>query len=412
MKVSKNLIGIKQRMVLTSRGYPTVEVDLLTSKGTYRSSSPSGASRGIKEAMVLLDGKEAYNGRGVENVLDNIRDHVSEKLLMLSCDMNDQGSIDEYLLKLDGTRNKSNIGANGIIPLSMAFCKAGAAYSNKRVDEFISGLGMFHRRIPNPHFNILNGGLHSGNGMSVQEIMVAYQHSDLEKNVESACVLYEALREVISKKYGPLYTCVGDEGGFAPPIRKLEEGLDLLLEAISKCGRADVKVAIDFAANGFVEDGKYLFDGKVYSTRELGKHYLDIVNKYPQIYSLEDPFSEEDYNGWIWLTEEIGDRINIVGDDLTVTNPALVEDAGARKICNTLLVKPNQVGTVTETLKAIAVARRYGMKIMASHRSGETEDCFISDLAVGVGAEYLKAGAPCRGERVAKYNQLLRLNEH
>lgn len=411
MQVREALRNIKQRAILTSGGHPTVEVDLVTSKGVYRSSCPEGASRGTKEAVVLLDGGHSYNGRNVENVLRNIRDYVSNEMLDLSCDITDQGSIDNHLLELDGTRNKSKIGANGIITLSTAFCRAGAAYSNKRLDEFISGIGGFRRRIPIPHFNVLNGGAHSGNRMDVQEIMVAYQHDDLRSNIESACILYESLRNLISEKYGRIYTCVGYEGGFAPPIESLEQGLDLVLEAAERCGRTDMKIAIDFAANGFTKDNKYVFDGRSYCTRDLGEHYVNILKKYPQVYSLEDPFSESDHEGWIWLNAEVGAKVNIVGDDLTVTNPELVEEAGRRKMCNTLLVKPNQIGTVTETLKAVSIARRYGMKIMVSHRSGETEDCFISDFAVGIGAECLKAGAPCRGERVGKYNQLLRLDE-
>ncbi|CAD25889.1 ENOLASE [Encephalitozoon cuniculi GB-M1] len=412
MKVKDALLDIKPRMILTSRGRPTVEVDLITSRGVHRSSCPSGASKGSKEAVELLDGGEFYNGRGVETVINNINQLVVKKMCELECNVGDQQAIDNYLLGLDGTKNKSRIGGNGITALSTAFCKMGAAYSNMRVDEFISGITTFKRGIPVPHFNVLNGGIHSGNEMSVQEIMVAYQHDSLESNIESGCVLYESLKRVISEKYGALYTSVGDEGGFAPPIKKLEEGLDLILEASRRCNRTDMKIAIDFAANGFMRDGKYELDGETYTTKSLGERYIEILKEYPQVYSLEDPFSERDYDGWIWLNAEVGKKINIVGDDLTVTDPQLVRDAGARRMCNTLLVKPNQVGTVSETVEAIRIARKCGMKIMVSHRSGETDDHFISDLSVGVGAEYIKSGAPCRGERVSKYNQLLRLYEY
>lgn len=412
MKINEVLTGIKQRTILTSKGFPTVEVDLITSRGVYRSSCPSGTSKGTREAMVLVDGGEPYNGRGVEGVLRNIRECVSEKILGLSCNINEQESIDRYLLELDGTQNKSKIGANAMTPLSVAFCKAGADHSGKSVDEFISCLSSSQRGIPTPHFNILNGGAHSGNNMDVQEIMVAYPHGDLRANVESVCVLYEALGSLISERYGAIHTCVGDEGGFAPPVETLEEGLDLVLEASSRCNRTNMRIAIDLAANEFAGDRGYVLDGRTCTTGELCEYYVDVVGRYPQVYSLEDPFSEQDHDGWRRLTAEIGSRINVVGDDLTVTDPELVEDAGLTGLCNTLLVKPNQVGTVTETLRAVSVARRHGMKIMVSHRSGDTEDCFISDLAVGIGAEYIKAGAPCRGERVAKYNQLLRLDEH
>ncbi|ADM12490.1 enolase [Encephalitozoon intestinalis ATCC 50506] len=412
MKVKDALEEIKPRMILTSRGHPTIEVDLITSKGVYRSSCPSGASRGSKEAVVVSDGGKSYNGRGVKTVINNINEVATKSIFELECPVDDLQGIDDCLLKLDGTKDKSRIGGNGIIALSTAFCKMGAAYSNRRVDEFLSDIGMFKRKIPIPHFNVLNGGIHSGNKMDVQEIMVVYQYDDLEKNIESGCVFYESLKKTISERYGALYTSVGDEGGFAPPIEKLEEGLELVLEASRRCKRTEMKIAIDFAANEFLRDGKYHLDGEVYTTRDLGEKYMRILREYPQIYSLEDPFSEEDYDGWTWINSEVGNKINIVGDDLTVTNPQLVENAGIRKMCNTLLVKPNQIGTVSETINAIKVARRHGMKIMVSHRSGETEDHFISDLSVGVGAEYIKSGAPCRGERVSKYNQLLRLNEY
>lgn len=411
MLVKDALVAIKPRSILTSRGHPTVEVDLVTPCGTYRSSSPSGASRGSNEAVEVLDGGDTYNGRGVGRVVSTIRETLSKALLALECDVCDQQGIDDFLLALDGTHDKSRVGGNGMIALSTAFCKMGAGYSGRRVDEFISSICAYERRIPVPHFNVLNGGLHSGNGMCVQEIMVAYQYGDLETNIEAGCVLYEALKAVISERHGSLHTSVGDEGGFAPPIDRLEDGLDLVLEASRRCGRTDMKIAIDLAANGFARNGGYELDGEAYTTMELGEKYMEILARYPQIYSLEDPFSETDYGGWAWLTSQAGERINIVGDDLTVTNPRLVDEAGAQGLCNTLLVKPNQVGTVSETLEAVRIARKHGMKLMVSHRSGDTEDHFVSDLAVGIGAEYLKSGAPCRGERVAKYNQLLRLNE-
>jgi len=410
MNVKDVLTRIVPRSILTSRGYPTIEVDLQTSIGTFRASCPSGASTGSKEAMVILDGDDEYNGRGVKCAIKKIG-AIEKGLLMLSCNATDINGIDNYLQSLDSSLNKSNIGGNTMIALSMAFCKMCAAFSDMHVDEYISNAGVFDRGMPVPHFNLLNGGAHSGNGMSVQEIMVAYQYDDLERNIESACVLYESLRKLVAEQYGSLYVSVGDEGGYAPPIKSIEEGLDLILKASERCGRTHLKLAIDFAANEFYRDGKYIFDGKEYSTEQLGKKYVDILASYPQIYSLEDPFSEGDYEGWKWLTKHAGAGINIVGDDLTVTNPRLVDNAGANQLCNVLLVKPNQIGTVSEVIEAIRTARMHNMKIMVSHRSGETEDCFISDLAVGVGAEYIKAGAPCRGERVAKYNQLLRLNE-
>jgi enolase len=360
---------------------------------------------------VILDGDDEYNGRGVKRAIQKIN-AMEQNLMMLSCNATDINGIDNYLQSLDSSSNKSNVGGNTMIALSMAFCKMCAALSDVRVDEYLSIIGGFDRKMPVPHFNLLNGGAHSGNGMSVQEIMVAYQYDDLERNIESVCVLYESLRKIIAEKYGSLYVSVGDEGGYAPPIQSIEEGLDLIIKASEMCGRTNFRFAIDFAANEFYRNGKYIFDRNEYSTSQLGKKYLAILASYPQIYSLEDPFHEGDYEGWRWLTENAGAGINIVGDDLTVTNPRLVDDAGTKRLCNVLLVKPNQIGTVSEVIEAIKIAHIHNMKIMVSHRSGETEDCFISDLAVGVGAEYIKAGAPCRGERVAKYNQLLRLNEN
>jgi enolase len=409
MEVNRNLKSIRTRTVLSSRGHPTVEVELNTTKGRFISSCPSGVSTGAREAKVRTDGGARYGGRGVDVVLEGIKDRIDVGLL--DCSMSDQARIDEFLIAADGTRDKSGIGANGILPLSTAFCKAGASFLNKELYEFIAELGSFFPAIPRPHFNILNGGAHSGNGLAVQEIMVAYQHDAIGDNIEAACVLYETLKGVIAEKYGSIHTGVGDEGGFVPPIKTLREGLELILTSADRCGRKNFRIALDVAANEILKDGRYSIDGSRYTTGELGEFYVGLLGEFPQIYILEDPFAEDDHEGWMWLSKKVGDRVEIVGDDLTVTNTELIEKAGNMRMCNVLLVKPNQIGTVAETIDAVKAARRHGMKIMVSHRSGETEDCFIADLAVGVGAEYIKAGAPCRGERTCKYNQLLRIAE-
>lgn len=415
MRLSEHIRKIEARQIVTSRGHPTVEVDFVTDSGTFRSSVPEGASTGSKEAAVILDGAKAYNGRSVKNVVRSIHE-LSEKLL--SVEVQDQDDFDKYLISLDGTPNKKKLGANLILPLSVCFCKWMASFKSLSVYEHIRNIyakDSVKCRLPSPNFNVLNGGEHSGNGFWCQEIMVTFGSGRFSDSMEQACVFYEALGDVIEEKFGAIFRAVGDEGGFAPPIKTVGEGIELLTSAGGKCDITNFKIAIDFAANTFYKNGNYHIVNKTgshtLSGGELGDFYASLIDQYPMIYSMEDPFAEDDLSAWSHFYELAGDRINIVADDLTVTNPRIIENLAPSRMFNTVLIKPNQIGSVSETLEAIRVARKHENKIMISHRSGETEDTFICDLAVGIGSEYIKSGAPCRGERIAKYNELLRIED-
>lgn len=411
MKLKDLKLKIISRTILSSRGIPTVEVDVTYNNRIFRGSCPSGASTGSNEAKVILDQRSKYNGRDVEDVHSIIKNVLAPKIIHSDIDPRNLRSIDSLLVALDGTSNKEMCGANAILPLSIAFCKLGAHLTDSSLHKYISSLYNFKENIPNPHFNVINGGLHSGNGLAIQEIMVSFQNKEVQDNIESASVFYETLKQSVIEKYGNIHIGVGDEGGFAPPIKTIEEGIDLLLYTGGKCKKTNFRIALDVAANSFFRDDKYYLYDKAMTKEELCDYYMELLKKYPVIYSIEDPFAEFDKKGWEYFSKKASDSLNIVGDDLTVTNPKLVEDVGRLKLCNVLLVKPNQIGTVSEAVEAVKKARSYNMKIMVSHRSGETEDTFISDFAVGIGSEYFKSGAPCRGERVAKYNQLLRISE-
>ncbi|KAF7680975.1 Enolase [Astathelohania contejeani] len=417
MKVGELFQTIKTRQILTSRGKPTVEVDLHTTIGVFRSSCPSGASTGSKEAKAIIDKNDKeYMGNSVRKALFHINNIIVPRITDLKdVDIYNQKLIDAFLDDLDGTPNKSRIGANAILPISMSFCRAGAVALDLSAREFISKLSSSQMGMPFPYFNVINGGAHSGNNLVFQEIMISFHTSDYSKNLEFGCVFYEHLKKVIIQRYGSSSTSVGDEGGFAPKIDTLEQALDLIMEAYKVSKLEKMRIAIDAAANEFYENGKYKLgkdDPCTLDGKEMVNYYLSIIEKYPLVHSLEDPFAEDDFDSWILLMKKIeGSKLRVVGDDLTVTNPELVKMAGEKKMCNTLLVKPNQIGTISEALEAIEVARNYGMKIMVSHRSGETEDTFIADFSVGIGSDYAKFGAPCRGERISKYNQLLRINE-
>lgn len=399
---------IKLREIITSRGIPTVEVELHTNNGILISSCPSGASTGTLEAMVVTDQTEEYDGKAVRKLIERVEKELVPKLKGSLCD---QSKFDKLLCEIDGTKNKSNFGANVILPLSLCVCKAGALMNNLKLSDYISELSNQNKRMPIPHFNIINGGMHSGNGLKFQELMIAFQYDDYSKNLRMACKFYDRLKKVITNKFGKIATGVGDEGGFAPPINTLEEGLDLIMETYNEYKFENMKIAIDSAASSFYSEGVYDIGPQKLSSQEFVDYYLQILKKYPLIYSLEDPFAEDDYEPWIILTEKVKNQVRIIGDDLTVTNKELVKKAIEKKMCNGLLVKLNQVGTVSETIDACLLVRKHGFSLMVSHRSGETMDSFISDFAVGIGAEAIKSGAPCRGERVEKYNQLLRIFE-
>lgn len=400
---------IHARQILDSRDNPTVEVSLKTAKHTVTASVPSGASTGIHEALELRDKTKAFHGKGVTKAIKNINTILNKKLKGMDCKK--QQDIDNLMLKIDGTKNKSKLGANAILPVSMAVCKAAALENNIPLFEYISKIsGRKNIRLPVPFCNIVNGGRHADNKLQFQEFMIVpVKFTSFKKALRAASEIYQTLKKDIHKRYGR-GTTIGDEGGFAPEEFDLvREPLNFIKKAIAEAGyKNKVKIAIDAAASEFYKRGKYSVDNKQFTKEKLLQYYKDLIKKQP-IISLEDPFREDDFNSFAKLTKSV--KIQIVGDDLLVTNPARVKKAIKAKACNCLLLKINQIGTITEAIKAANLAFDAGWNVMVSHRSGETNDDFIADLSVGLGTGQIKAGAPCRGERLAKYNQLLRIEE-
>jgi len=410
---------IHARQIYDSRGNPTVEVDLTTEKGIFRAAVPSGASTGIYEALELRDKAETWHGKGVTKAVNNINNTIAPELVKQCLDPVEQEKIDEIMLKLDGTDNKNSLGANAILGVSMAVCKAGAAHKGVPLYRHIADLaGVKDVVMPVPALNVINGGSHAGNKLAMQEFMVLPTGAScFSEAMRMGSELYHHLKKIINKKYGLDATAVGDEGGFAPNFQNNSEALDLLVEAIKKSGyEGKIQIGMDIAAAEFYKNGKYDLDFKNPETKEadwidsdqLGEMYKGFIKDYP-IVSIEDPFDQDDWAGYTKLTSET--TIQIVGDDLLVTNPKRIQTAIDKKACNALLLKVNQIGTVTESIRAHQMAKAQGWGTMVSHRSGETEDCFIADLVVGLGTGQIKTGAPCRSERLAKYNQLLRIEE-
>lgn len=401
MKIKKVLA----REILDSRGNPTVEVDVYVGDFVSRAMVPSGASTGIHEALELRDGSKRYSGKGVSKAVKNVL-KIGKKIKGMDCSK--QREIDEKILKLDGTENKKKLGANAILGVSMAVCRAGAMAKGMNLYEHIGDLfGNKNFVLPRPFFNVINGGKHASNGLAIQEFMISPKLKKFKDNLRAGSEIYHVLKKMIIKEYSN--AGVGDEGGFAPNIKKTAEALDLLKKAISKAGYAGkVDLAMDCAASEFYKNGFYFIDGKKIGKLKLLYYYLDLIKKY-KIYSVEDPFDQDDFVGFGWLREKSG--IQIVGDDLTVTNIHRIARAIKLGSCNCLLLKLNQIGTVSEALAAAHLAMSRKWKVMVSHRSGETEDPFIADLAVGIGCGQIKSGATCRSERLAKYNQLLRIEE-
>lgn len=399
-----NIKSIEAREVLDSRGNPTVEVELVTKNGTFYGKAPSGASTGKYEALELRDDDERYQGKGVQQAIKNVEEVASELNEEISF-----SELDQKLVEMDGTDNKEELGANAILPLSIAACKAEAAAEGVSVWKFISEEFDSEVNVPRPSFNIINGGSHAGNDLDIQEFMIMPTGEDFKEQLRKASEIYHVLKEILKNKFSGSATNVGDEGGFAPPLRKTTTALDLIKEAISRKDY-NVELAMDSAASEFHQKGDYNLDGTVFTQKGLLDFYEDLVENY-NLVSIEDPFAEEDWEGFSKITEELGSEVNIVGDDLLVSNAQRIEKANQKGACNTLLLKPNQVGTVTEAIKSAQLAQSFDWEVMVSHRSGETCDPFIADLAVGIGADYIKSGAPARGERVAKYNQLLRIEE-
>ena len=401
--------AVHARQILDSRGNPTLEVEVVLDDGSHGIAGvPSGASTGAFEAVELRDGDDEYGGKAVTKAVDGVNDEIQPEIIGSEAD--DQRLLDQELIDLDRTPDKSRLGANAIIGVSMAVARAAADSAGLQLFRYLGGPNA--HELPVPMMNILNGGAHADNNVDVQEFMIApIGAPTFSEAVRWGAETYQALKSVLKQRN--LSTGVGDEGGFAPDLEHNRAALDLIVEAIGKAGFTpgrDVALAIDAAATEFYRDGAYHFDGKPRGSAELNAIYKQWVSDYP-IVSVEDPLAEEDWAGWTAFTQEVGDRVQIVGDDLFVTNPERIRRGIAEKAANALLVKVNQIGTVTETLDAVTLAQRAGFGTMISHRSGETPDTFIADLAVATNAGQIKTGAPARGERVAKYNQLLRIEE-
>jgi enolase len=401
--------AVHAREILDSRGNPTVEVEVLLDDGSEaRAAVPSGASTGQFEAVELRDGGERYNGKGVEKAVLGVLDEIAPELL--GYDADDQRLVDQALIDLDGTPDKSRLGANAMLGVSLAVAKAAAKTANLPLFRYVGGPNA--HLLPVPMMNILNGGAHADTNVDIQEFMIApIGAPTFSDAVRWGAETYHALKSVLKGR--GLATGLGDEGGFAPELPSNRDALDLILEAIKSAGfrpGADVALALDVAATEFYSGDTYEFEGAKKSAEEMAAYYGELLDAYPLV-SIEDPLSEEDWTGWKALTDAVGDRVQIVGDDLFVTNPERLQrgiDAGS---ANALLVKVNQIGTLTETLDAVTLAQTNGFRCMMSHRSGETEDTTIADLAVATNCGQIKTGAPARSDRVAKYNQLLRIEE-
>ena len=401
--------SVTAREILDSRGNPTVEVEVrLEDKSIGRAAVPSGASTGAFEAAELRDGGSRYLGKGVETAVKNVALKIAPAVIGMKAD--DQRSLDEKMIALDGTKNKSSLGANAILGVSLATARAAALSSNQSLFKYLGGDSA--KTLPVPMMNILNGGAHADTNVDIQEFMIApIGAQSFKESLRWGAEIYHSLKSVLKKK--GLATSIGDEGGFAPNLESNRAALDLILVAIENAGfkaGTQIALAMDVAATEFFEDGKYKFEGKLLTSEQMIAYYSELVSAYPLV-SIEDPLDEDDWSGWAKLTAELGEKIQIVGDDLFVTNIERLTKGIESKTANALLVKVNQIGSLTETIDAVNLAHKNNYKSMMSHRSGETEDTTIADLAVALNCGQIKTGAPARSERVAKYNQLLRIEE-
>ncbi|MFH1100495.1 MAG: phosphopyruvate hydratase [Methanobacteriota archaeon] len=405
--------GVRAREVLDSRGNPTVEVDVVTEHGVFRAMTPSGASAGQHEALELRDKDAArYLGKGTLNAVDNVNKKIAPKLIGLNCCQ--QETIDNLMLKLDGTENKGKLGANAVLPVSMAVTKAGAAAKQIPLYEYIGGLfGVKPYRLPVPMCNVINGGKHAGQENSIQEHMLMPTGAKtFTEGIRMISECYHHLAKLLKGEFGAGGILIGDEGGFAPTqVTDVNERLELMLQAVENSGYAGkMKIALDPASSEFFYEGVYKIGTKSFSGGEMVDFYVDLCKRYP-IVSIEDGLAEDDWDSWVEMTKKLGGRIQIVGDDLFVTNTKRIQKGIELQAANSVLIKLNQIGSVTETLDAIKLAQDEGWTAVVSHRSGETEDCFIADLVVGTSAGQIKTGAPARSDRNAKYNQLIRIEE-
>jgi len=404
------IVDVRGRQVLDSRGNPTVEAEVYLDSGIVgRGIVPSGASTGENEALELRDGnKHYYMGKSVLKAVDNINSVIAKELIGL--DIENQAELDELLIELDGTENKSNLGANAILAVSMAFARAAAEERGIPLFKYLGGEQ--GRVLPSPLMNIINGGVHADNNLDIQEFMIIPVFGDsFSETLRCGVEIYHTLKKVLKEK--GFSTNVGDEGGFAPNLESNREALDLLMEAIEKANYKpgeDVLLALDVASSELYKGGKYKIEGRELTVEELVNYYEELINNYP-IVSIEDPMAENDWEGWKLITERLGKKVQLVGDDLFTTNPKILERGIEFGVANSILIKLNQIGTVSETLDTIRLAQENGYTYIISHRSGETEDNFISHIAVATNSGQIKTGAPARGERTAKYNELLRIED-
>ena len=407
---------IRAREILDSRGNPTIEADVILADGTIgRAAAPSGASTGSREALELRDGdKDRYLGKGVKKAVANVNSQIRSALM--DKDVTEQQKIDDAMIALDGTENKESLGANAMLAVSLATAKAAAKSQSLPLHQYIANLrNQTSLTMPVPMMNILNGGEHADNTVDIQEFMIEpVGFSSFSEALRAGTEIFHSLKSVL-KSQG-LNTAVGDEGGFAPNLRSNEEAITVIMQAIEQVGYKagdDIHLALDCAASEFYKDGKYILAGegnKTFDSQGFSDYLVNLVRQYP-IISIEDGLDESDWDGWKYLTEQIGDKVQLVGDDLFVTNPVILQEGIDKHIANAILIKFNQIGTLSETLDAIYMAKNNGYATIISHRSGETEDSTIADLAVGTAAGQIKAGSLCRSDRVAKYNQLLRIEQ-
>ncbi|MCD4739922.1 phosphopyruvate hydratase [archaeon] len=403
------IVGLEARQIFDSRGNPTIECTVTVGKGKGTAMAPSGASTGKYEAVELRDGGKAYDGKGVNQAVRNIDTIIAPTLTGM--DVREQEEIDRELIQLDGTENKGNLGANTTTVVSLACCRAAANAKEVELYEHISHIShQWEHKVPVPFFNVINGGAHAGNKLAVQEFMIVPKTTKFKQSMKIGVEVYHTLEKLVEKKYGKSASNVGDEGGFAPMINKTEDALKMLMKALKTRGYdKKVFISMDVAASEFYKGRQYHIDGKKLNKEKMIKYYEDLIKKYP-IINIEDPFQEEDFKAFAKLTEETD--VQITGDDLFVTNVDRIKQGIQARACNALLLKVNQIGTLSESIQAARMAQHAGYKVMVSHRSGETSDPFIADLAVGIGAEQIKSGAPCRSERLVKYNRLLEIEKH
>lgn len=418
-ETTDNAVEIKDiiaREILDSRGNPTIEADVILANGVCgRAAAPSGASTGSREALELRDGdKSRYLGKGVKKAVSNVNSQI--RTALLDKDVTDQNELDRILIDLDGTENKGNLGANATLAVSLAAARAAATAKNLPLHQYIANLrGQTSLTMPVPMMNILNGGAHADNTVDIQEFMIEpVGFNSFSESLRAGTEVFHSLKSVL-KSQG-LNTAVGDEGGFAPNLRSNEEAITVIMQAIEQAGYKagqDIYLALDCASSEFYKNGQYILEGegnKAFTSEGFADYLASLVRQYP-IISIEDGLDESDWDGWAYLTKQLGDKVQLVGDDLFVTNPKILREGIDKKIANAILIKFNQIGTLTETLDAIYLAKENGYATVISHRSGETEDSTIADLAVGTAAGQIKTGSLCRSDRVAKYNQLLRIEQ-